>query len=80
VCLPLGPQCDLCELSTKGLCPSEQRVKPKNRGALVIAPESVGPKTEIEVDFESGSLAARGDEEAESSDLTDLESVDVSAK
>lgn len=41
VCVPVGPRCDLCELSTKGLCPSAQKTsKSKTRKAVVLAPEA----------------------------------------
>jgi len=31
VCLPVGPRCDTCALSSQDLCPSARTVKPKNK-------------------------------------------------
>ncbi|KAG6808729.1 hypothetical protein H0H92_003091 [Tricholoma furcatifolium] len=57
ICLPVGPRCDVCELSTKGLCPSAQKAsKSKSRKAITLAPAlSVSealPKVEIEIKTE----------------------------
>ncbi|KAF9460882.1 DNA glycosylase [Collybia nuda] len=37
MCLPVGPRCDLCDLSANGLCPSAQKVtKTKSRKAVTL--------------------------------------------
>ncbi|EJD06230.1 DNA glycosylase [Fomitiporia mediterranea MF3/22] len=42
ICLPVGPRCDDCTLSTSGLCPSAQNVKTsKSRKALQLREEVV---------------------------------------
>ncbi|KAG6907520.1 hypothetical protein DXG01_008609 [Tephrocybe rancida] len=57
VCVPVGPRCDLCDLSTTGLCPSVQKTSnTKSRKAVTLAPEPSSsmslPKLEIEVETE----------------------------
>ncbi|KAF8265621.1 DNA glycosylase [Lactarius quietus] len=50
VCLPVGPKCDMCTLSTQNLCPSAQTVaKSKARRTTTVKPES-GPKIEIAIE------------------------------
>ncbi|KAG5337609.1 hypothetical protein C0989_009169 [Termitomyces sp. Mn162] len=63
ICTPVGPRCDLCELSTKGLCPSVQKTsKSKTRKAVTLASEastSVSgslPKVEIEIKAEEENI------------------------
>ncbi|KAF5386643.1 hypothetical protein D9615_002034 [Tricholomella constricta] len=58
ICLPVGPRCDLCELSTHGLCPSVQKVsKSKSRKAVVLAgeasPSDSLPKIEIALEADA---------------------------
>ncbi|KAG6888911.1 hypothetical protein C0992_007098 [Termitomyces sp. T32_za158] len=64
VCVPVGPRCDLCELSTKGLCPSAQKTsKSKTRKAVVFASEACAstsgslPKVDIEIEAEEEKTA-----------------------
>ena len=46
VCLPVGPRCDSCGLSTAGLCPSAKMSgDSKKRKAIVKG--SPGPEVEI---------------------------------
>ncbi|KAG6867662.1 hypothetical protein C0993_012604 [Termitomyces sp. T159_Od127] len=57
VCVPVGPRCDLCELSTKGLCPSAQKPsKSRTRKTVVLASEASTsrslPKVDIEIEAE----------------------------
>ncbi|GLB35576.1 putative bifunctional DNA N-glycosylase with associated apurinic apyrimidinic (AP) lyase function that catalyzes the first step in base excision repair (BER), the primary repair pathway for the repair of oxidative DNA damage [Lyophyllum shimeji] len=57
ICLPVGPRCDLCDVSAAGLCPSAQKVsKSKVRKGVVVAPKSPTsgspPKIEIELEDE----------------------------
>lgn len=50
VCLPVGPKCDMCTLSTQNLCPSAQTAtKSKTRKTATVKPES-GPKIEIAIE------------------------------
>ncbi|KDQ59784.1 hypothetical protein JAAARDRAFT_126654 [Jaapia argillacea MUCL 33604] len=49
ICLPVGPRCDLCQLSPKGLCPSARTVvKSKSRKSVALT-ES-GPGIEIAIE------------------------------
>lgn len=55
VCLPVSPKCDLCTLSSAGLCPSAQTKKLSKRDSRNSASTSrveldAGPKVEIEVE------------------------------
>ncbi|KAI6106206.1 DNA glycosylase [Pisolithus croceorrhizus] len=56
VCLPVGPKCDSCTLSSARLCPSAQAKKSTKRGSQDSvstnspAESESGPKIEIEVD------------------------------
>ncbi|KIJ95139.1 hypothetical protein K443DRAFT_683245 [Laccaria amethystina LaAM-08-1] len=53
VCLPVGPKCDSCALSTKQLCPSARKVGPvksKKRKAVVI--EDSSPRIEVALEVE----------------------------
>jgi len=58
ICLPVGPRCDSCELSTAGLCPSAQKnVKSKTRKtrslvslAFNSTSDLASPKIEIAVE------------------------------
>ncbi|KAF8872669.1 DNA glycosylase [Gymnopilus junonius] len=55
ICLPVGPRCDLCDLSKKGLCPSAQKVTSKNRKAVVftrVQEESKESPAKVEVTLE----------------------------
>ncbi|KAH9069418.1 DNA glycosylase [Lactarius deliciosus] len=50
VCLPIGPKCNMCTLSTQNLCPSAQTVaKSKVRKSTAVKPEP-GPKIEIAIE------------------------------
>lgn len=49
VCLPVGPRCDLCDLSSNGLCPSARKGgKSKRHKALVPTEELSGQTIEVE--------------------------------
>jgi len=54
VCLPVSPRCDACDLSTKALCPSAQKViNTKNRKEIVYSsPEEYGYPKKLEVKLE----------------------------
>ncbi|KAF8801416.1 DNA glycosylase [Phlegmacium glaucopus] len=57
ICLPVGPRCDVCDLSTKGLCPSAQKVvNAKNRKTIVFSTpgEGADPKLEVKLEEEIG--------------------------
>jgi len=57
ICLPVGPRCDLCDLSAQGLCPSAQKVvSSKGRKAVVLAASASGP--ELEISFNDKELLA----------------------
>ncbi|KAG5650981.1 hypothetical protein H0H81_010328 [Sphagnurus paluster] len=52
ICLAISPRCDMCELSTAGICPSAQKVsKSKTRKPIFLGPEASAsdspPKIEI---------------------------------
>ncbi|KAI9445762.1 DNA glycosylase [Lactarius psammicola] len=50
VCLPVGPKCGMCTLSTQNLCPSAQTAaKSKGRKTPAVKSES-GPKIEIAIE------------------------------
>ncbi|PPQ78354.1 hypothetical protein CVT25_011637 [Psilocybe cyanescens] len=57
ICLPVGPRCDMCDLSTKGLCPSARTVTSKNRKEIVFTKVTKGqespPKVEIKLEEET---------------------------
>ena len=55
LCLPIGPRCDVCDLNTKDLCPSAQKVvNAKNRKTIVFStPEKDAyPKLEVKLEEE----------------------------
>jgi endonuclease III len=55
ICLPVGPRCDLCDLNTKDLCPSAQKVvNAKNRKTIVFSTpeEDAYPKLEVKLEEE----------------------------
>jgi len=55
ICLPVSPRCDACDLSTKALCPSAQKVvNAKNRKTIVFSsPEEYAyPKLEVKLENE----------------------------
>ncbi|KAI0296854.1 DNA glycosylase [Russula brevipes] len=45
ICLPVGPRCDLCTLSTRNICPSAQATVAKSR-----TKRTAGPKIEIAIE------------------------------
>jgi endonuclease III len=48
VCLPVGPRCDTCDLSSTGLCPSARKgAKSKHRRTVLSTAESSEAKIEI---------------------------------
>ncbi|KAG6835643.1 hypothetical protein H0H93_016250 [Arthromyces matolae] len=66
ICVPVGPRCDLCDLSTKGLCPSAQKASKskslKARKAVAFkaepsSPFSPSPKIEIEIEAKQENTA-----------------------
>jgi len=66
VCLPIGPRCDLCDLSKMGLCPSAQTVvNSKGRKALILAPSSSGPNLEISVSHKDEPLVVPSNDDSE---------------
>ena len=55
ICLPVSPRCDACDLNTRALCPSAQKViNAKNRKVIVFSsPEDYAhPKLEVKVEKE----------------------------
>ncbi|KAF8959767.1 DNA glycosylase [Flammula alnicola] len=53
ICLPVSPRCDVCDLSTKGMCPSARKVDSKNRKAIVFTSVQESPaKVEIALEGE----------------------------
>ena len=53
ICLPVSPRCDACDLNTKALCPSAQKVSnAQNRKTIVFSkPEDYAyPKLEIKLE------------------------------
>jgi len=59
ICLPVGPRCDVCDLNTKGLCPSAQKVvNAKNRRTIVFSTpgEDAHPKLEVKLEEEHKEL------------------------
>lgn len=55
ICLPVSPRCDACDLNTKALCPSAQKVtNAKNRKTIVFSsPEDYAyPKLEVKLEKE----------------------------
>ena len=55
ICLPVAPRCDVCDLNTKGLCPSAQKVvNTKNRKTIVFSTpgEDTHPKLEVKLEEE----------------------------
>ncbi|PPQ65822.1 hypothetical protein CVT24_012049 [Panaeolus cyanescens] len=64
ICLPVGPRCDECELSRKGLCPSARVVKSKNRKPIAfIKPEEAKPTVEIALEEDSSDIKPEVKEE-----------------
>lgn len=47
-CLPVGPKCDECDLSVKGLCPSAQKPKAK-RSPIAKAEVQIELKMEDDI-------------------------------
>jgi endonuclease-3 len=45
ICLPVGPRCDSCDLSSAGLCPSAKKGSSKKQKTVLKA--SSGPEIEI---------------------------------
>ena len=62
VCLPVGPKCDTCTLSTQNLCPSAVVSKSKVRKTTTVKPESAGPKIEIAIEETAVALAFQKEE------------------
>ena len=62
ICLPVGPRCDMCDLSSKGLCPSARTVKKssKSKKEIILIDQkgdvegNVGPRVEITVEEAEG--------------------------
>ncbi|KAF9009596.1 DNA glycosylase [Cyathus striatus] len=53
ICLPVGPRCDQCTLSVKGLCPSAQNVTKKTtKTKKVTAVEKASAEPEVEIAVE----------------------------
>ncbi|KAF8232589.1 DNA glycosylase [Tricholoma matsutake] len=59
ICLPVGPRCDLCDLSTSGLCPSAKK-NPTSKGRKAVVTASTSPepgslpRIEIELEADEG--------------------------
>ncbi|KIM61114.1 hypothetical protein SCLCIDRAFT_122907 [Scleroderma citrinum Foug A] len=56
ICLPVGPKCDSCALSSAGLCPSAQMKKssrPHSRKTTSTIPVQTDPGPKIEIQLES---------------------------
>jgi endonuclease-3 len=51
LCLPVGPRCDMCELSQKGLCPSAQKVVKSTKRKAVVLDSPAKVKVELEEDI-----------------------------
>lgn len=51
ICLPVGPRCDTCDLSTKGLCPSARTVNVKNRKTITFK-EGTESRPQVEITLE----------------------------
>ena len=62
VCLPVGPKCDTCTLSTQNLCPSAAVSKSKVRKTTTVKPESAGPKIEIAIEETTATFAFQKEE------------------
>ncbi|KDR82003.1 hypothetical protein GALMADRAFT_59471 [Galerina marginata CBS 339.88] len=53
ICVSSSPRCDVCDLSTKGLCPSARTVTSKKRKAIVFSKvKESPPKVEITLEAE----------------------------
>ncbi|XP_006458690.1 hypothetical protein AGABI2DRAFT_63644 [Agaricus bisporus var. bisporus H97] len=50
ICLPVGPRCDMCNLSTNGLCPSAQKVVKSSKRKVVVLDSPAKVKVELEVE------------------------------
>ncbi|EKM83215.1 hypothetical protein AGABI1DRAFT_69456 [Agaricus bisporus var. burnettii JB137-S8] len=50
ICLPVGPRCDMCDLSTKGLCPSAQKAVKRSKRKVVVLDSPAKVKVELEVE------------------------------
>ncbi|KIK96678.1 hypothetical protein PAXRUDRAFT_825699 [Paxillus rubicundulus Ve08.2h10] len=64
ICLPVGPKCSECTLSSVGLCPSAQNGKTsksaiRRRTPIVGIKEDSGPKVEIEIETPENSNILR---------------------
>ncbi|KAI6150230.1 hypothetical protein EDD17DRAFT_1638768 [Pisolithus thermaeus] len=57
VCLPVGPKCDSCTLSSARLCPSAQTKKSTKRGSRdsvsTNSPAESDPRPKIEIEVEN---------------------------
>ncbi|KAL4075309.1 DNA glycosylase [Scleroderma yunnanense] len=56
ICLPVGPKCDSCTLSSAGLCPSAQIKKssrPRSRKVTPVIPMEADPAPKIEIQLEN---------------------------
>jgi endonuclease III len=55
ICLPVGPRCDSCDLSSTGLCPSAKKGKSSKKQKAVLQ-GSPGPDVEIALDATEDSV------------------------
>ena len=55
ICLPVGPRCDSCDLSSAGLCPSAKKGKNSKKQKAILQ-GSPGPKVEIAPDATEDSV------------------------
>ena len=54
ICLPVGPRCDTCTLSSQGLCSSARIIKPKNKKRA---------QASVEIKYETAELEAKAADE-----------------
>ncbi|KAF8835780.1 DNA glycosylase [Paxillus ammoniavirescens] len=64
ICLPVGPKCSECTLSSAGLCPSAQKGKTskcaiRKKTSTVSIKEDSGPKVEIEIETPENPVTLR---------------------
>ncbi|KXN91920.1 hypothetical protein AN958_11305 [Leucoagaricus sp. SymC.cos] len=52
ICLPVGPRCDMCDLSTRRLCPSAQKVTKATKRKTVALNEGSPAKIKVELEAE----------------------------
>ncbi|KAF5349592.1 hypothetical protein D9756_008927 [Leucocoprinus leucothites] len=52
ICLPVGPRCDMCDLSPRGLCPSAQKVTKATKRKAVVLADGSPAKVKIELKTE----------------------------